>query len=168
MNILLAHYNTTGDTWATGDLNYDGKTNALDLNILLARYNTSLPPGVSGVTLFPEPGTLVLLAAGVFGLLAYAGASGSRRGDKMKCVGAAGVLPAAPNFFLRALSPHRHGDVFQPEPLHLLVERGAVDAQRLGRDVAVPVVGFEHLADDLPLGALQRLLERAAGDRIRG
>ena len=28
------------------------------------------------------------------------------------------------------------------------------------------LVGFEHLADDLPLGAFQRLLERPAGDRL--
>ena len=91
LNILLAHYNTTGDTWATGDLNYDGKTNSLDLNILLAHYNTSLPAGSdvigagsldpseirmlsgAGFTVTtPEPGTFALLAAALVGLLAYA------------------------------------------------------------------------------------------------
>ena len=60
---------------------------------------------------------------------------------------------------------HADAAVFQAEPLHLLVERRAVDAELVGRRVAVPAVRFEHFANDLPLGAFERFLERLLADR---
>ena len=60
---------------------------------------------------------------------------------------------------------HADAAVFEAEPLHLLVERRAVDAELVGRRVAVPAVGFEHFANDLPLGAFERFLERLLADR---
>ncbi len=56
--------------------------------------------------------------------------------------------------------------ILQPQPLHLLVERRAVDAQRVGGGVAVPRAGFKHFENDLPLRAFQGLLERAALERL--
>ena len=50
--------------------------------------------------------------------------------------------------------------VFEAQPLHLLVERRAVDAELVGRRVAVPAVRFEHVENDLPLRAFEGFLER--------
>jgi autotransporter-associated beta strand protein len=93
LSLLLSNYNHTGTyTWTGGDLNYDGKVDISDLSLLLANYNRTIAAGfdvnVSGDSLdtqavgalsgagfhvvVPEPGTLALLAAGLFGLLAYA------------------------------------------------------------------------------------------------
>ena len=36
------------------------------------------------------------------------------------------------------------------EPLHFLVERGAVDAQLASRVLAIPAVGFQGVNDQLP------------------
>ena len=55
-------------TWAQGDFNGDGTVNGADLNTVLSNYNQS-----AGVTAaVPEPSTLLLAAAGLVGLLAYA------------------------------------------------------------------------------------------------
>ena len=90
---VLANYNKTGMTWSQGDYNYDGTVNNLDLGSILTNYNKSLPaPGISGMSyggldaqaigmltaagfsvgVVPEPSTLVLLAAGLLGLVCYA------------------------------------------------------------------------------------------------
>src|ERR687896_261420 len=56
---------------------------------------------------------------------------------------------------------HRNLEVEpRAESFHLLVERRAIDAQLVGRGVAVPVVRFQHVANDLALGAFERFLER--------
>jgi autotransporter-associated beta strand protein len=92
LNKVLTNYGlTTGTVWAQGDFNYDGAVNIADLNKILTNYGLSLPAGAlstsefpsldgaaisaltgAGFTVVPEPGTLALLAAGLFGLLAYA------------------------------------------------------------------------------------------------
>ena len=69
LNTVLAHYNQHGVYWAQGDFNYDGTVNGGDLNTVLAHYNQHVS-AVSGAV--PEPSTLLLAAAGLLGLLAYA------------------------------------------------------------------------------------------------
>ncbi len=49
---------------------------------------------------------------------------------------------------------HGMSRVFQAKPLHLFVERGAVDSQRFGRELTVPTVGLQDVFNDLPLGGL--------------
>jgi hypothetical protein len=51
----------SGATWAMGDFNGDGKVNAADASILAANWNPA-PAEAAGV---PEPGMIVLLAAGL-------------------------------------------------------------------------------------------------------
>jgi autotransporter-associated beta strand protein len=63
----------SGSTWQQGDANYDGVVDGRDRDILFAhiglpRLASALP---AGVTPLPEPGTLLLLAIGLAGLLAY-------------------------------------------------------------------------------------------------
>ncbi len=71
LTIVLANYNHTG-TWATGDFNGDSKVDINDLTIVLAHYDTSVGLSAAGMSAVPEPGTLLLLAASLAGLLAYA------------------------------------------------------------------------------------------------
>ena len=66
----------------------------------------------------------------------------------------------------RAFLHHADAAVFQAEPLHLLVERRAIDAELVGGGVAVPAVRFQHFANDLPLGAFERFLQRSSGRRL--
>ena len=68
LNTVLSNFNQTGMTWAQGDFNYDGTVNGTDLNTVLSNFNQHL--SVTGTV--PEPSSLVLLAAGLAGLLAYA------------------------------------------------------------------------------------------------
>ena len=67
---MLSNYNQAGTTWSMGDFNYDGAVNGADLNIVLSDYNQTL--SVQAGAAVPEPSTLVLAAAGLAGLLAYA------------------------------------------------------------------------------------------------
>ena len=68
LNTVLSNFNKTGMTWAQGDFDYDGTVNGADLNTVLSNFNQHL--SVTGAV--PEPSTLLLLAAGLAGLLAYA------------------------------------------------------------------------------------------------
>ncbi|MCY2950485.1 MAG: PEP-CTERM sorting domain-containing protein, partial [Planctomycetota bacterium] len=86
---VLANYlQMTGMVWSQGDFNYDGAVDSNDLAKVLANYlQGPIVPGITavgldaqaiqmltaaGFTVVPEPGTLVLLAAGLVALLAYA------------------------------------------------------------------------------------------------
>ena len=68
LNVVLSNYNKTGMYWSQGDFNYDGTVNGADLNMVLSNYNQSVSVGAA----VPEPSTLLLAAAGLAGLLAYA------------------------------------------------------------------------------------------------
>ena len=54
--------------WYQGDFDYNGTVNGADLNTVLSNYNQHLSVGAA----VPEPSTLLLAAAGLLGLLAYA------------------------------------------------------------------------------------------------
>ena len=88
--ILAANYrkHVTGG-WTQADFNNDGVVDVQDLALLAANYRHSLASNVvpaydgldaeairalslTGVTVVPEPGAIVLLATGVISLLAYA------------------------------------------------------------------------------------------------
>jgi fibronectin-binding autotransporter adhesin len=66
LNAVLSNYNQAGG-WSQGDFNYSGTVDGADLNIVLSNYNQSLSAGAA----VPEPSTLLLAAAGLFGLLCY-------------------------------------------------------------------------------------------------
>jgi autotransporter-associated beta strand protein len=69
LNAVLSNYDTTsGAVWAAGDFNYDGSVDGTDLNTVLSNYDQHLSVGAA----VPEPSTLLLGAAGLAGLLAYA------------------------------------------------------------------------------------------------
>ena len=68
LNTVLSNFNKTGMYWAQGDFNYDGTVNGSDLNTVLSNFNQHL--SVTGAV--PEPSSLLLLAAGLAGLLTYA------------------------------------------------------------------------------------------------
>jgi hypothetical protein len=69
--------------WSTGDVNYDGNTDFLDLAKMAQNYNTALgAPAVPGASVdfnadlarafaaVPEPGTISILGIGAVALLA--------------------------------------------------------------------------------------------------
>ena len=68
LNIVLSNYNQSGMTWSQGDFNGNGIVNGADLNTVLSNYNQ----GASVTAAVPEPSTLMLAAAGLAALLAYA------------------------------------------------------------------------------------------------
>ncbi len=70
LTIVLAHYGQTGQTWADGEFTGDGTVDINDLTIVLANYNQSIASAAGNLSAVPEPGTLLLLAAGLGGLLA--------------------------------------------------------------------------------------------------
>ncbi len=73
LTIVLANYGqSSGMRWSTGDFNNDGKVDINDLTIVLANYGHSVGAADSGVAAVPEPASLLLLAAAVLALLAYA------------------------------------------------------------------------------------------------
>ncbi len=65
---IWASHVFTGTTWAQGDANYDGTVNGLDRDILAANSLRSVGSSSFAVPV-PEPGTIALLAAGLFALL---------------------------------------------------------------------------------------------------
>ena len=74
LTIVLAHYGQSGAEigWSTGDFNNDDKVNINDLTIVLANYGQSIGAAGAGLAAVPEPGTFVLVAAGLVGLPAGA------------------------------------------------------------------------------------------------
>ena len=68
LNTVLSNFNQIGMTWSQGDFDYNGTVNGSDLNTVLSNFNQHL--SVSSAV--PEPSTLLLAAAGLLGLLAYA------------------------------------------------------------------------------------------------
>ena len=70
LTIVLANYNQTGMTWAQGEFTGSGTVDINDLTIVLSNYNTSVGSSAAGLSAVPEPGTLLLLAAGLIALLA--------------------------------------------------------------------------------------------------
>jgi hypothetical protein len=73
LTIVLAHFGQTGTTWTKGEFTGDGTVDINDLTIVLARFGQSSGSSAAGISAAPEPGTLVLLAGGMLGLLAYSG-----------------------------------------------------------------------------------------------
>ena len=54
--VLAAHFNQTGQGWATGDFNGDDKVNALDFNILAKAFGFNAIPSLPlSSSLVPEP-----------------------------------------------------------------------------------------------------------------
>ena len=66
---MLSNFGQTGTGWAEGEFTGSGTVDVNDLTIVLANFGRSVAAGVAAV---PEPGTLIALAAGLVGLLAYA------------------------------------------------------------------------------------------------
>lgn len=79
LTIWRANFGTTsGADWTTGDVNNDGAVDYQDLTAWTTDVGMTYPvgsailAGFGGVSPVPEPGTIALLASGLFGLLAYA------------------------------------------------------------------------------------------------
>ena len=78
LTIVLAHYNQTGATWATGDFLGNGRVDINDLTIVLAHYGQSLSASAAGIAAVPEPSVLILLAGGGWGCCCDSQAEGER------------------------------------------------------------------------------------------
>ena len=72
LTIVLSNYGQTGMRWAQGEFTGDGTVDINDLTIVLAHYNATVGASAAGMAPVPEPGALVLLTAGLAGLLACA------------------------------------------------------------------------------------------------
>ena len=68
LTIVLANYNASGLGWSLGDFNGDTKVDINDLTIVLASYNQTLSASPGALSTVPEPGMLMLIAAGLGGL----------------------------------------------------------------------------------------------------
>ena len=68
LTTVLSNYNKTGEYWYQGDFDRNGTVNGADLTTVLSNYNQHVSLGAA----VPEPSTLLLAAAGLVGLLAYA------------------------------------------------------------------------------------------------
>jgi probable HAF family extracellular repeat protein len=69
---VLTNYDKTGMQWADGDFNGDGTVNIADLSNVLTNYDKSLGASPAGMQVVPEPSSLLLVAAALVGLPAYA------------------------------------------------------------------------------------------------
>jgi hypothetical protein len=69
LNTVLSNYNQTSMGWTQGDFNADSAVNGADLNVVLSNYNQS---GGGVMSAVPEPNAILLVAAGLVGLLARA------------------------------------------------------------------------------------------------
>jgi hypothetical protein len=74
LTIVLSNFGRSGMTWSQGVFDGDptGTVDVNDLTILLSYFGQSAGSSAGGVSTVPEPGALVLLAAGLAGLLAFA------------------------------------------------------------------------------------------------
>ena len=74
LTIVLGNYGQSGKSWSQGAMDGDptGTVDINDLTIVLGNYNVSVGSSAVGLAAVPEPGSLLLLAAGVVGLLACA------------------------------------------------------------------------------------------------
>jgi uncharacterized membrane protein len=70
LTIVLANYGQTGTTWTQGEFTGDGTVDINDLTIVLAHYGEPLGSSGAGLSAVPEPSSIVLLAAGLVGILA--------------------------------------------------------------------------------------------------
>jgi hypothetical protein len=68
--VLTSYNQSTGMNWGTGDFNGDNKVDINDLTIVLAHYNQTLGSSAGSLAAVPEPSTLLLVAAGLFGMSA--------------------------------------------------------------------------------------------------
>jgi hypothetical protein len=78
LNLLAAHWQSTGMLWSSGDFTGDGKVDAFDLNILAANWQFGVGGSVEAAftaAAVPEAGTLGALG----GLLAVLGVGRRRR-----------------------------------------------------------------------------------------
>jgi hypothetical protein len=70
---VLTNYDRTGMIWTDGDFDGNGTVNINDLSKVLTNYDKTAGAAGAGVKAVPEPSTLLLIAAGLAGLLlAYA------------------------------------------------------------------------------------------------
>ena len=73
LTIVLTNFGKTGTGWTQGDFTGDGTVDINDLTIVLTHFGQSLGSSAGpGIGVVPEPAGLLLLAAGLAGLLAYA------------------------------------------------------------------------------------------------
>jgi hypothetical protein len=70
LTVVLSNYGQTGAIWSQGEFTGSGTVDINDLTIVLANYGQT--SSAAGVKAAPEPGTLLLLGAGLLGLLACA------------------------------------------------------------------------------------------------
>ncbi len=70
LTIVLAHYNQTGMVWSDGEFTGSGTVDINDLTIVLAHYGQTAGSSASFAAV-PEPSAVLLLVAGLAGLLAY-------------------------------------------------------------------------------------------------
>ena len=77
---MLTHFGKTGTGWSQGEFTGDGTVDVNDLTIVLAHFGQAVASGpVIGLGAVPEPGVLLLLAAGLTGLLTLGLAAEQRR-----------------------------------------------------------------------------------------
>ena len=79
LTIVLSNFGTTstvlGAVWSQGDFTYDGKVDINDLTIVLSNFGQTYAAlgGSMRMASVPEPGSLALIAVGVFALLGCGG-----------------------------------------------------------------------------------------------
>jgi len=86
LSALGAHWLETGADWFEGDFNFDGQVSLVDLSVLGSYWLDTVGGGGGGMTLpanaVPEPGTLLLVLSGLFGIGIMALVRGRRRSGK--------------------------------------------------------------------------------------